>query len=121
MRSPAIIDGPLIAEVGHPFASSFRPVNSHLPKYPVDWSLSPGNCLAGSGIGLDPSTGTLSGTPSAPGTFQCVIIAVDTYPTPVTTAQTAFTLVVESRVRRTVHQQRCATAGQRQARRMHSP
>ncbi len=92
-----ITTGPLTAEVGIPFASSFRPVNSHLPKYPVDWSLSPGNCLAGSGIGLDPRTGTLSGTPSAPGTFQCVIIALDTYPTPVTTAQTAFTLVVESR------------------------
>jgi hypothetical protein len=87
--------GPLIAQVGRPYVSSFVPVNSHLPKYAVDWSLSPGNCLAGSGIRLDTSTGTLSGTPSAPGTYQCVIIAVDTYPTPVTTAQRAFTLVVE--------------------------
>jgi hypothetical protein len=90
------VGGPLIAQVGRPFVSSFIPVNSHLPKYPVDWSLSPGNCLAGSGIALDASTGTLSGTPSAPGTFQCVIIAVDTYPTPLTTAQRAFTLVVEA-------------------------
>jgi hypothetical protein len=89
------VGGPLIAQVGRPFVSSFIPVNSHLPKYPVDWSLSPGNCLAGSGIALDPRTGTLSGTPSSPGTFSCVIIAVDTYPTPLTTAQRAFTLVVE--------------------------
>ena len=90
------IGGPLIAQVGHPFVSSFIPVNSHLPKYAVDWSLSPANCLAGSGIGLDPRTGTLSGTPSSPGTFPCVITAVDTYPTPLTTAQRAFTLVVEA-------------------------
>ncbi|MEO8565534.1 MAG: putative Ig domain-containing protein [Betaproteobacteria bacterium] len=89
------VGGPLIAQVGRPFVSSFIPVNSHLPKYAVDWSLSPANCLAGSGIGLDPRTGTLSGTPSAPGTFQCVVIAVDTYPTPLTTAQRAFTLLVE--------------------------
>ena len=91
-----ITPGPLTAEVGIPFASSFRPVDSHLPRYPVDWSLSPGNCLAGSGIGLDTSTGTLFGTPIAPGTFQCVIVAVDTYPSPLTTAQRAFTLVVET-------------------------
>jgi hypothetical protein len=89
------VGGPLIAQVGHPFVSSFIPINSHLPKYPVDWSLSPGNCLARSGIALDPRTGTLSGTPNAPGTFQCVVIAVDTYPTPLTSAQRAFTLVVE--------------------------
>jgi len=89
------VGGPLIAQVGHPFISTFVPVNSHLPKYPVDWSLSPANCLAGSGIGLDPATGTLSGTPSSPGTFPCVISAVDTYPTPLTTAQRSFTLVVE--------------------------
>jgi len=89
------IGGPLIAQVGHPFVSSFIPVNSHLPKYPVDWSLSPGNCLAGSGIALDPRTGTLSGTPSSPGTFSCVITAVDTFPTPLTTAQRAFTLAIE--------------------------
>jgi hypothetical protein len=89
------VGGPLIAQVGHPFVSGFVPVNSHLPKYPVDWGLSPANCLAGSGIGLDPATGTLSGTPSAPGTFPCVITAVDTYPTPLTTAQRSFTLVVE--------------------------
>lgn len=89
------VGGPLIAEVGRPFVSTFIPVNSHLPKYAVDWSLSPANCLAGSGIALDPRTGTLSGTPSSPGTFPCVITAVDTYPTPLTTAQRAFTLVVE--------------------------
>ena len=89
------VGGPLIAQAGHPFVSTFVPVNSHLPKYPVDWSLSPGNCLAGSGIALDPRTGTLSGTPSSPGTFSCVITAVDTYPTPLTTAQRAFTLVIE--------------------------
>ena len=89
------VGGPLIAQVGDSFVSSFIPVNSHLPKYPVDWSLSPANCLAGSGIGLDPATGTLSGTPSSPGTFPCVITAVDTYPTPLTTAQRSFTLVVE--------------------------
>jgi hypothetical protein len=91
----AIRTGPLIAQVGRPFVSSFIPINSHLPKYPVDWSLSPGNCLAGSGIALNTSTGTLSGTPGAPGSFPCVIVAVDTYPTPLTTAQRAFTLVVE--------------------------
>ena len=89
------VGGPLIAQVGHPFVSSFIPVNSHLPKYPVDWSLTPRDCLAGSGIALDPTTGTLSGTPSAPGTFPCVITAVDTYPTPLTTAQRSFTLLVE--------------------------
>jgi hypothetical protein len=89
------VGGPLIAQVGRPFVSSFIPINSHLPKYPVDWSLSPGNCLARSGIALDPTTGTLSGTPTSPGTFSCVITAVDTYPTPLTTAQRAFTLVVE--------------------------
>lgn len=89
------VGGPLIAEVGRPFVSSFIPINSHLPKYPVDWSLSPRNCLAGSGIALDASTGTLSGTPGAPGTFQCLIVAVDTFPTPLTTAQRAFTLVIE--------------------------
>lgn len=89
------IGGPLIAQVDRAFVSSFIPINSHLPKYPVDWSLSPGNCLAGSGIGLDSSTGTLSGTPGAPGSFQCVIVAVDTFPSPLTTAQRAFTLVVE--------------------------
>lgn len=89
------VGGPLIAQVGRPFVSSFIPINSHLPKYPVDWSLSPANCLAGSGVGLDPTTGTLSGTPSEPGTFPCVVIAVDTYPTPLTTAQRAFTLLVE--------------------------
>ena len=60
----AIRLGPLIAQVGRPFVSSFIPINSHLPKYPVEWSLSPGNCLAGSGIALDASTGTLSGTPA---------------------------------------------------------
>ena len=89
------VGGPLIAQVGHPFVSSFIPVNSHLPKYAVDWSLSPANCLAGSGIALDPRTGTLSGTPTSPGTFPCVLTAVDTYPTPLTTAQRAFTLVIE--------------------------
>jgi hypothetical protein len=89
------VGGPLIAQVGRPFVSSFIPINSHLPKYAVDWTLSPGNCLAGSGIALDPGTGTLSGTPSSPRTFSCVITAVDTYPTPLTTAQRAFTLVVE--------------------------
>ena len=81
------VGDPLIAQVGHPFVSTFIPVNSHLPKYAVDWSLSPANCLAGSGIGFDPATGTLSGTPNSPGTFPCVVSAVDTYPTPLTTAQ----------------------------------
>jgi hypothetical protein len=66
----AIRLGPLIAQVGRPFVSSFIPINSHLPKYPVDWSLSPGNCLAGSGIALDASAGTLSGTPGKAGTFN---------------------------------------------------
>jgi len=89
------VGGPLIAQVGRPFVSSFVPINSHLPKYPVDWSLSPTNCLAGSGVVLDPRTGTLSGTPSEPGTFQCAVIAIDTYPTPLTTAQRTFTLLVE--------------------------
>ncbi|HEX4524351.1 MAG TPA: Ig domain-containing protein [Casimicrobiaceae bacterium] len=89
------VGGPLIAQVGRPFVSSFIPVNSHLPKYAVDWSLSPRDCLVGSGIRLDPTTGTLSGTPSTPGTFPCVITAVDTYPTPLTTAQRSFTLLVE--------------------------
>ncbi len=87
--------GTLIAQAGRPFEFSFTPVNSHLPKYAVDWSLSPGNCLAGSGIALNGSTGTLSGTPGAPGTFQCVIVAVDTYPDPLTVAQRAFTLLIE--------------------------
>ena len=89
------VGGPLIAQVGRPFVFSFVAINSHLPKYPVDWSLSPGNCLAGSGVALDPTTGTLSGTPNSPGTFPCVITAVDTYPTPLTSAQRAFTLTVE--------------------------
>jgi hypothetical protein len=86
---------PLIAEVGRPFVSAFIPVNSHLPKYPVNWSLNPGNCLAGSGISLDGTTGTLAGTPTTAGNFSCVILAIDTFPDPVTTAQIAFTLVVE--------------------------
>jgi hypothetical protein len=90
------VGGPLIAQVGRMFVSGFDPVNSHLPKYPVNWSLSPGNCLAGSGITLNTGTGTLSGTPSDPGTFHCVIVAVDTYPSPVTTAQRNFTLIVEA-------------------------
>jgi hypothetical protein len=88
--------GPLIVQVGRLFVSSFVPVNSHFPKYPIDWSLSPGNCLARSGIVLDGGTGTLSGTPTAPGTFQCVVVAVDTFPDPVTIAQRSFTLVVEA-------------------------
>ncbi|HEY2863067.1 MAG TPA: Ig domain-containing protein [Casimicrobiaceae bacterium] len=87
--------GPLSAEVGRMFVSTFIPVNSHLPKYPVDWSLSPPNCLTGSGISLDGTNGTLAGTPSEPGSFSCIILAVDTFPDPVTTAQTPFTLVVE--------------------------
>jgi hypothetical protein len=91
----AIRLGPLIAQVGRPFVSSFIPINSHLPKYPVEWSLSPGNCLAGSGIALDASTGTLSGTPGKAGTFNCVVVAIDTFPDPITTAQRAFTLVIE--------------------------
>ena len=88
--------GPLIAQVGRLFVSNFIPVNSHFPKYPIDWSLSPGNCLARSGVSLDGATGTLSGTPTTPGTFQCVVVAVDTFPDPVTIAQRAFTLVVEA-------------------------
>lgn len=85
----------LIAEVGRPFTTAFIPVNSHLPKYPVVWSLSPAKCLDGSGISLDANTGTLSGTPGEPGTFNCVIVAVDTFPDPLTTAQRAFTLIVD--------------------------
>src|SRR5690348_12523584 len=86
----------LIAEVGRPFTATFIPVNSHLPKYPVDWSLSPGGCLASTGISLDPLAGTLSGTPTQAGSFNCTVVAVDTFPDPVTTAQQAFTLVIES-------------------------
>ncbi len=85
----------LIAEVGRPFTVMFTPVNSHLPKYPVDWSLSPGNCLSPTGISLDAVAGTLSGTPSRAGTFNCTVVAVDTFPDPITTAQLAFTLVIE--------------------------
>jgi hypothetical protein len=85
----------LIAEVGRPFTATFIPVNSHLPKYPVVWSLSPSNCLSASGISLDANTGTLSGTPTKAGTFNCTVVAIDTFPDPITTAQRAFTLVIE--------------------------
>ena len=85
----------LIAEVGRPFTATFIPVNSHLPKFPVDWSLSPGNCLTPAGISLDANTGTLSGTPTKAGTFNCTVVAVDTFPDPITTAQQAFTLVID--------------------------
>jgi hypothetical protein len=85
----------LIAEVGRPFTATFIPVNSHLPTYQVLWSLSPGNCLSGSGISLDAKSGTLSGTPGKAGTFNCTVVAVDTFPDPITTAQRAFTLVIE--------------------------
>jgi hypothetical protein len=91
----AIQTGPLIAEVGRPFVSSFIPVDSHLPKYAVNWTLSPGGCLTGSGISLNGATGTLSGTPAVPGAFACTIVAVDTFPDPVTVASRPFTLVVE--------------------------
>jgi hypothetical protein len=86
----------LIAEVGRPFTATFIPVNSHLPKYPVAWSLSPSNCLSESGISLDANSGTLSGTPVKTGTFNCIVVAIDTFPDPITTAQRAFTLVIES-------------------------
>ena len=85
----------LIAEVGRPFTATLIPVGSHLPKYPVTWSLSPANCLSGSGISLDANTGTLSGTPAKAGTFNCTVVAIDTFPDPITTAQRAFTLVIE--------------------------
>jgi len=85
----------LIAQVERPFTATFIPVGSHLPKYPVAWSLSPGNCLSGSGISLDPNTGMLSGTPAKAGTFNCTVVAIDTFPDPITTAQRAFTLVIE--------------------------
>jgi hypothetical protein len=85
----------LIAEVGRPFTATFIPVNSHLPKYALMWSLSPGNCLAASGINLDANTGMLSGTPVKEGTFDCIVVALDTFPDPITTAQRAFTLVIE--------------------------
>jgi hypothetical protein len=85
----------LIAEVGRPFTTTFIPVNSHLPDYPVMWSLSPGNCLSASGISLNAKTGTLSGTPVNAGTFDCIVVAIDTFPDPITTARRAFTLVIE--------------------------
>ena len=85
----------LIAEVGRPFTATFIPVNSHLPDYPLMWSLKPGGCLSASGIRLDANTGTLSGTPGKTGTFNCTIVAVDTFPDPMTTAEQAFTFVVE--------------------------
>ncbi|MGH8798751.1 MAG: hypothetical protein ACREX7_00790, partial [Casimicrobiaceae bacterium] len=43
----------LLAEIGHPFEGRFIPVGSHLPKYPLQWSLNPADCLAASGIVLD--------------------------------------------------------------------
>ncbi|HEY7904665.1 MAG TPA: Ig-like domain repeat protein [Casimicrobiaceae bacterium] len=88
-------DDTLLAEVGDSFGSVFIPVGSHLPKYPVQWSLNPGGCLAGSGIALNAKTGRLFGTPLAPpATYSCEIVAIDTFPDPVTIARKPFTLVI---------------------------
>ena len=91
-------EGTLVAEIGEPFAARFIPVRSHLPKFPVQWSLSPPGCMAASGIVLDPDTGRLSGTPLAPpAAYDCEVVAVDTFSDPVTTARKAFILVVDRR------------------------
>ncbi|MGH8712418.1 MAG: Ig-like domain-containing protein [Casimicrobiaceae bacterium] len=89
-------DDTLLAEIGHPFAARFVPVGAHLPKFPVQWSLSPAGCMAASGIVLDANTGRLSGTPLAPpAEYDCEVVAVDTFPRAVTTARKSFALVVD--------------------------
>ncbi len=92
--------------------ASFIPMNSHLPKYPVDVVAQSGQLPGGiRDQHWMPIPGRCRVRRSKRGRSTASIVAIDTFPDPITTAQRAFTLVIEPDCARTVDQQRCAATG----------